>query len=85
MKKGYILFVTITAIFLFSACGDGKGDFDTGDQKITIAECEIYTAVQENDLLVKDEDNTTVKVIHDANNTKKICVLKGSAHIVREK
>jgi len=86
MKKIYIAMTIISTILLFSACSDdGQGSFDTGDEKIVVSVCETYTVVQTNDLLVKDEDNTTIKTVHDVNGTKKICTLSGSAHIIRGK
>jgi len=82
MKNIYILMV-ITIALLFSACGDGDGRFETGDTKIDVTVCPIIIAVDNNDLLVKNEDNTTIQVIHDANGSKQVCVLSGSAHIIR--
>ena len=80
------LLINITLIALFlSACGDdGKGSFDTGSQQITVTSCETYITLQSNDLLVKDTANTSVKIVHDGNNNKKVCVVSGSAHIIRE-
>ena len=85
MKNLYKVVIILSSIFLLSACsGDGQGSFDTGLEKIIVTDCEVYTLVQTNDLLVKDEDNTVIKTVHDANGTKKICVSAGSAHIIRE-
>lgn len=76
--------VIATALFLSACSGDGGGSFDTGDQNIAVTACEIYTTININDLLVKDDDNTTIKIVHDANGTKQVCTLTGSAHIIRE-
>ena len=85
MKNKYLIPAVIIVALLLSACsGDGQGSFDTGEEKIVITSCEDYIITQTNDLLVKDDDNTTIKVIHDVNGTKKVCVLSGSAHIIRE-
>ena len=85
MKKIVLIISTISLALLFSACGgDGEGNFDTGQQKIDITSCETYTTIQTNDLLVKDDENTTVKIVHDSNGTKTICVSSGSAHLIRE-
>lgn len=86
MKKIVLIISTISLALLFSACGggDGEGNFDTGQQKIDITSCETYTTIQTNDLLVKDDENTTVKIVHDSNSTKTICVVTGSAHLIRE-
>ena len=63
---------------------DGQGSLDTRQSKIDVTMCETYITLQENDLLVKDEAPTEIKIIHDVNGTKQICVLLGSAHILRE-
>lgn len=85
MRKRYTIATIVTTALLLSACGgDGKGKFDTGSTKITVANCETYTTVKTNDLLVKDDSNTTIKIVHDINGTKQVCVSVGSAHIIRE-
>jgi len=86
VKKIILIISSIFLALLFSACGggDGEGNFDTGQQKINITNCESYTTIQTNDLLVKDDSNTTVKIVHDSNGTKTICVLSGNAHLIRE-
>jgi len=86
MKKIILILSSLLIALLFSACGggDGEGHFDTGEQKITITNCETYVTIQTNDLLVKDDSNTTVKIVHDSNGTKTICVEIGSAHLIRE-
>jgi len=88
MKKIILIVSSLLIALLFSACGggDGEGNFDTGEQKIDIVKCDTNTStvIVTNDLLVKDDSNTTVKIVHDANGTKTICVLTGSAHLIRE-
>ena len=85
MRNIYLIISSITLALFLSACGsDGEGKFDTGQEKITVTSCESYITLQTNDLLVKDDSNTTIKVTHDSNNTKQVCVATGSAHIIRE-
>jgi hypothetical protein len=86
MKKIVLIISSLFLALLFSACGggDGEGNFDTGSQEINVTQCEIYTIIQINDLLVKDNSDTTVKIVHDSNGTKTICVVSGSAHLIRE-
>jgi hypothetical protein len=86
MKKIILILSSLFLALLFSACGggDGEGHFDTGEEKIAITSCETYITIQDNDLLVKDDSNTTVKIVHDSNGTKTICVVTGSAHLIRE-
>lgn len=92
MKK-ILYIISFTSIALiFSACGGGSGDsasFKDAETIINIVDCNIstninnYSVLQSNDVIVKDEDNTTVTTYHDVNNNKLICVSYGSAHIVR--
>ncbi len=85
MKNIYLITMAIVVGFLLSACsGDGEGSFDTGQEKIVVTNCETYVTIQVNDLLVKEDDNTSIKIVHDANGTKSICTTSGSAHIIRE-
>ena len=86
MRKIYtgIGVVSLLSFFTFGCSGDGRGRFDTGSTNVAVGVCETYTPIAANDLLVKDSDNTTIKIIHDQNGSKSICVVSGSAHIVRE-
>ncbi|WP_415249815.1 hypothetical protein [Sulfurimonas sp.] len=86
MKNVYLIVMVSVVGLLLSACSGGEGSFDTGEEKITITHCsETYITTQLNDLLIKDESDTTIEVLHDVNGTKRVCVLTGSAHIIREK
>ena len=85
MKRIYLILMVSVVGLLLSACsGDGQGSFDTGEEKIIITNCETYVNTQVNDLLVKDDSATTIKIVHDVNGTKRVCVASGSAHIIRE-
>lgn len=56
-----------------------------GEEKIDVPACsDNNLSIVTNDLLVKDDANTTVTISHDANGTKTVCVLSGTAHIIRE-
>lgn len=44
---------------------------------------DYYTCIQSGDTLVKDDSNTIIKVIGDSNDNKKVCVVSGSAHLLR--
>ena len=84
MKSIYIIMV-ITLALLFSACSDGDGLYETSSSsKVAITTCETYTTIQAGDILVKEDDNTTVKIVHDANGSKTICTLTGTAHLIKE-
>ena len=87
MKKIYKLIAITLIVLLFGACGgNGEGNFDTGQEKIIIVQCDTNTTINinTNDLLVKDDSNTIVKIIDDSNGTKTICTITGNAHIIRE-
>lgn len=89
MKKITLILATALIALLFSACGggDGEGNFETDSaNQINIVNCDTNssTIIKSNDLLVKDDSNTTVKIVDDANGTKTICAVTGSAHLVRE-
>ena len=88
-SKRYV-FISITAsILFFTACGGGGGGstteivLDNSSNTITVTSCENYIIINDGDSLVKDTTDTVVKIIHDSNNVKKVCVVSGSAHIVR--
>lgn len=87
MKKFYLI---IPLALIFSACGGGgdSASFSDAQTQITIVDCNNtnpqYTNIEDKDVLVKDSQNTQITIIHDSNNTKKVCVISGSAHLVRE-
>lgn len=81
-----LLLITTITSFLLVGCGSGsdKATFDTGEEKVDIQLCPTYEVIELGDLLVKDTAGTQVQIILDSNATKKICVVSGSAHIIRE-
>jgi hypothetical protein len=42
-----------------------------------------YIPVYSGDVIVKDDDNTSI-IYHDINGTKKVCLVSGSAHIIKQ-
>lgn len=88
MKKIYLAISTTVVALLLSACGGGGGSASFSDAQtlITIVDCNTstFTPIQTDDVLVKDTEITKVTIVHDSNNTKKVCVDLGSAHLVRE-
>lgn len=97
MKK--IVFTALSASLLalaFSACSDNN-DSETDlvkETKVVVdVNCsesategiiESYITMLSGDVLVEDMNNTIVKIYHDNNGTKKICLVEGSAHLIRE-
>ena len=86
MKTIYIILSSIGLAFLINACGGG-GSGDTyvggGENQISITDCNATVALLDGDTVVKETDNTSVKII-DTSGNKTICVLTGLAHIVRQ-
>ena len=42
-----------------------------------------YLALKSGDKIVKDEEDSTIKLYHDENNLKRVCIETGKAHIER--
>lgn len=93
MKNIIFILNTILLALLLSACGGGGGgssdaSFDSGNTKIAIIACNnttpVYTSIQTGDLLVKEVIPTTVDIVQDSNNNKKVCVVSGAAHLLRD-
>lgn len=82
------------ALFL-SACGGGDAAFEGTTTTIsldsitcvtgtpTASDIAGYETLLSSDVIVKDEDNTTIALYHDVDGLKKVCLVNGSAHIVR--
>ena len=92
--KNIVTTVIITGMTLgFSACSNDGSTEAASTVNIPIdvncissasaTEIETYITTQSGDTIVKDEDNTTVSIVLDANAVKRICLESGSAHIVR--
>ncbi len=93
MRNLYLIISTSLIALLLSACGGGGGgssdaSFDSGNTKISVITCNtttpVYTTIETGDLLVKEVTPTEVIIVHDNNNNKKVCVISGSAHLLRD-
>ena len=69
---------TQVAIINCDNSNSGTGTNDCGDALVP----DYYTCIQDGDTLVKEDDNTSVEIIHSGSN-KKVCVVSGTAHILR--
>lgn len=86
MRKIYLILTSFTLALFLSACGGGGSDasFSNAEQKITIPNCETYETIEDGDTVIQDQNSTSIKTVFDQNGTKKVCVLTGSAHILRK-
>ncbi len=80
-----------TIIIGFSACGGGGGGstFKNSETLIPItvtcktpATIDDYLSLESGDVIAEDE-NATIKTYHDTNGTKKVCLVSGTAHIIK--
>ena len=95
MKKSYLLTILLGMGLGLSGCGSSsvKGFQESDDsvtvEKITISiECTTpvmsdYIELKSGDKIVKDEEDSTIKLYHDENNLKRVCIETGKAHIER--
>ena len=93
LQKLIIILSSLIAVLGLTACGNGGSDasFSDGEQKIDIdincttpAQVETYINLYSGDTIVKKEDNTSISTYHDTNGTKKVCLVSGSAYILRK-
>lgn len=85
--------VTLPVVaILFSACGNNnvEGFNPETEEMIAITtRCSIpsditnYTELQSGDRVVKESEDTIVRLYHSENNLKSVCVESGQAHIER--
>jgi len=94
MKLKIVTLTTVVSFLFFIGCGGGGGDasFSNGqtmiDINVTCIDANVtalgtYIPLQSGDAIVKDDGNTTVKIYHDVNGTKLVCLVSGKAHILR--
>ncbi len=71
-----------------SKSGNTSGNNTSGNiTKVTIVTCSdsnpIFTTIESGDLLVKEVTPTSVNIVHDTDDNKKVCVITGSAYLLR--
>jgi hypothetical protein len=85
----FMKFVAFVFVIVFiNACSQNPQEDDSSQQKVQIIDCnattpKTYTTIEDGDLLVKDSVDTTVEIVHDSLDNKEVCVLTGSAHLLR--
>jgi len=98
MRNKITLAVVSLMTLLFSACSDGgDASFKNGETLISLSSVQCvtgnptsndianYETLLSGDTLVKEDDNATVIIYHDAAGVKKVCLINNgsSAHILR--
>ncbi len=90
MKNIIISLLIITTIF--TSCGDNASSTSQPQiidiktycvEETTIESIKTYITLEKDDLLVNDENDTKIEIYHDENDNKKVCLINGSAHILR--
>lgn len=91
-KRIITVVVFLVISISFSACGGGGGSssFEGGQTIIQIdvncttpATINTYIPLQSGDTIVKNDDNSSIEIYHDVDGIKKVCIVSGSAQIVR--
>ena len=96
MRRTITTTLLTTALF-FSACSDShfkdaETIIDIDKLCVTDANSTViadYITMLSGDVLVKSEDanksiDTVVSTYHDTNGTKKVCIVSGSAYLIRQ-
>ena len=95
MKKNILKLITLPIIAIgFIGCGDGDANFSEPETIIDISiPCETtptatdisnYISLNSGDVIIKDTQSTNVSIYHDTTGSKTICLVSGSAHILRK-
>ena len=80
--------IIINAIAL-SSCGSGDINCNSNEVNSFVLnircndDISSYIPLLSNDIILKNEDNTTIRIFHDESNQKVICIKSGSATITR--
>lgn len=96
IKRIVIGFSLILSPFIFTACSENDAGFDIDGSsnsgsanktiQVTVVDCNgisDFTTIQSGDTLIKSSTSTTIDLRHLSDNTKKVCVLSGSAYLER--
>ncbi len=92
MKKISLIVQVIGLALFLSACGSsGRApdeNTDTNNIRVDVVYCDnneinSYTNIEPNDTLVKDSNITFIKILHDSNDARKVCVKEGAAYLLR--
>lgn len=97
-KNLLVVTLLVLVTLSFNACGGGGGDdagfTNTSSENrinidvncitpVTTVAINSYVTMLSGDVLVQATNNTVVETYHDTNGTKKICLVSGSAYLIR--
>lgn len=96
MKRSYLAIILVVLGVGLGGCGnssiDGFQELNTTEavEKIGIsitcttpATLDDYIELKSGDKIVKDKEESSIKLYHDENNLKRVCLQSGEAHIER--
>lgn len=92
MKKFQLTVVSVLVAIVFSACDRGSSNSDAElrvqidvncTTPVTQTLIDSYVTMFSGDVLVQEDNTTSVVVYHDLNDTKKVCLESGSAYLIR--
>ena len=85
-----LTFLPFALVLFLSACGDSEVQESVvteAQTTIAVVDCTLFddalTQIESGDVLVAEDANTSVKLIHNEDGTKYVCVVNGTAHILR--
>lgn len=95
MKKNYLLIILLGIGLGLSGCGNGVDGFQESNETVAVEKIGItitcttpatlsdYIELKSGDTIVKDEESSIIKLYHDENNLKRVCLQSGKAHVER--
>ena len=83
VRLHHIAISLTTALFLSACGGESSAAFEQTQETITLQKG-IAQEVNKGDKLIKEDDDTTIKVVHElGNDIKSVTLLIGSARLIR--
>ena len=94
-RRTLIILTTVLMVLSFNACGSSSSSetISTTQTAIeistycvsnpTLQAISTYTEIKAGDTVVRDENNTIIDTYSDSTGILRVCLVSGSAHIVR--
>ncbi|CAA6802355.1 MAG: Unknown protein [uncultured Sulfurovum sp.] len=92
MKKEYFLPLTLIVVLAMTGCGNNQiQGFNEEHMEVismevmckTTPDFENYVELQSGDRIVQDTEQSSVRLYHNENNHKVVCLEQGQVHIER--